>query len=132
MKKITIITFLLINVLIISAQDKYEILSLQADHSHKHSYKYLTGHNDDEFDIAKNGLFLFYKNFLSSQDMDVCTFTPSCSEFAIQSIQTKGFLIGLFSAFDRLTRCNGLNPHKYPIDPVTHKYYDPVVAKIKK
>lgn len=68
---------------------------------------------DNEFQIMFSGLFIFYKNFLSSQDNAVCNFHPSCSVFAIHSIQKKGAFIGVLSAFDRLSRCNGYNQKDY-------------------
>ncbi|MCR9063052.1 MAG: membrane protein insertion efficiency factor YidD, partial [Cytophagales bacterium] len=37
--------------------------------------------NTNELQTAFSGLFLFYKTFISSQDLTVCTFTPSCSEY---------------------------------------------------
>ncbi|MFY0674212.1 MAG: membrane protein insertion efficiency factor YidD [Bacteroidia bacterium] len=68
---------------------------------------------DNEFQVMFSGLFVFYKSFLSSQDNAVCNFHPSCSVFAIHSIQEKGALIGMLSAFDRLSRCNGYNQKDY-------------------
>jgi uncharacterized protein len=70
--------------------------------------------------------FLVYKKFISSQDVSRCTFTPSCSEYAMESILKKGFLTGLLASFDRLSRCNNLGTGKYPVHPQTHLYYDPV------
>lgn len=68
---------------------------------------------DNEFQLMFSGLFVFYKSFLSSQDNAECNFHPSCSVFAIHSIQQKGGLIGTLSAFDRLSRCNGFNEKDY-------------------
>jgi putative component of membrane protein insertase Oxa1/YidC/SpoIIIJ protein YidD len=73
-----------------------------------------------------SGLFRFYKSAISSQDYYSCTFTPSCSEHAIQAIKKQGFLPGLLNSFDRLTRCNGLNRHHYPYDHEKHLLIDPV------
>ncbi|MGB0431141.1 MAG: membrane protein insertion efficiency factor YidD [Bacteroidia bacterium] len=68
---------------------------------------------DNEFQLFFSGLFIFYKDFLSSQDNAQCNFHPSCSVFAIHSIQQKGAFIGALSAFDRLSRCNGYNQKDY-------------------
>jgi len=76
--------------------------------------------------IVSRALFGFYKNYISSQDGSHCSFTPSCSEYALQSIKKKGLFIGLLSAFDRLSRCNGLNNDKYPIKKGSNLLYDPV------
>ena len=71
--------------------------------------------------------FLAYKAFISSQDNPSCVFTPSCSEYAVQSIQNRGFILGWLSTFDRLSRCHGLvNHHHYPFDAEHKRYYDPV------
>lgn len=71
--------------------------------------------------------FLFYKAFISSQDNPSCVFTPSCSEYAIQSIQKSGFIVGWIKTFDRLSRCHGLVNHQhYPFDMEHNRYYDPV------
>ncbi len=74
-------------------------------------------------------LFLFYKEFISSQDMNSCVFYPSCSVYTMESIKSKGFLPGLISGFDRLSRCHPFGQKYYPIDPETQKLYDPVLEK---
>jgi putative membrane protein insertion efficiency factor len=73
--------------------------------------------NKSEVEAAFSGLFLLYKNFVSSQDQAVCTFTPSCSEYGILSIKQFGVVKGGFMTMDRLTRCNGLSPTNYEYDP---------------
>jgi uncharacterized protein len=82
--------------------------------------------NHNEIQFVFSGLFLFYKTFISSQDMQRCTFTPSCSEYAIQAVKQEGVIIGILNAFDRLSRCNGLSPEEYNIDEQTHKFKDPL------
>jgi putative component of membrane protein insertase Oxa1/YidC/SpoIIIJ protein YidD len=72
--------------------------------------------NRNEVQYVFSGLFLFYKTFFSSQDLNVCTFTPSCSEYGILSIKKNGIVMGGIKTMDRLTRCNGLSPMKYEID----------------
>jgi putative membrane protein insertion efficiency factor len=57
-----------------------------------------------------------YKNFISSQDASTCTFTPSCSEYAILAIKKQGVIPGMINFFDRFSRCNGLSPENYSID----------------
>jgi putative membrane protein insertion efficiency factor len=71
-------------------------------------------------------LYDVYKSFISSQDGSHCSFYPSCSQYALQSIRKKGFLPGLLNAFDRLSRCNGLNSDEYPVKKGTNLLYDPV------
>lgn len=73
-----------------------------------------------------NMLFVVYKVFISSQDYHSCVFTPSCSEYAVQSIDKQGFIKGLFDSLDRLTRCHGLRSGDYPFDPERKRLIDPV------
>jgi len=72
--------------------------------------------NRNEVQYLFSGLFLFYKTFFSSQDLTVCTFTPSGSEFGILAVKKSGVVMGGIKTMDRLTRCNGLSPEKYTID----------------
>jgi putative component of membrane protein insertase Oxa1/YidC/SpoIIIJ protein YidD len=92
---------------------------------HHDTYEYAKKTNN-EIELVFSGLFLTYKYFISSQDVVSCVFYPSCSVYAIQSIQKQGLVIGTLSAFDRLTRCNGLSPENYEIQKETHLFYDPV------
>lgn len=71
----------------------------------------------NELEFTTFALFAFYKEFISSQDDSKCNFHPSCSVYAMHSIQQKGLFAGTLNAFDRLTRCNGLNVEDYEITP---------------
>lgn len=82
--------------------------------------------NSSEFDLLFSGLFLMYKTFFSSQDVSKCSFTPSCSVYALQAIKKQGPIVGMINFFDRFTRCNGLNADQYSVDPETHLLDDPV------
>lgn len=94
-------------------------------HSHSHAEPLLQ--SDDDFSILASTGFLIYKTFISSQDKPSCVFTPSCSEYALESVRQKGIIRGWVSAFDRLQRCHGLvNPANYPFDPETQRLHDPV------
>ncbi|MFD2523453.1 membrane protein insertion efficiency factor YidD [Emticicia soli] len=100
-----------------TAQSKEEI-SLHRNviqHPTKKVYKEAKS-NKNEVQYLFSGLFLFYKTFFSSQDLTVCTFTPSCSEYGILSVKKHGVVMGGIRTMDRLTRCNGLSPTKYEID----------------
>ena len=122
-----IIPFLLVSFNIFS-QTKQEVLDYAAVfdvNQHKNDYSYAKKVNN-EVDAIFSGLFLFYKYFFSSQDKASCVFVPSCSEYAIKSIQKKGLIIGMLQAIDRLTRCGPLAGKYYPIDPKTRQLYDPV------
>ncbi len=83
----------------------------------------ITTQNEAKFVLSI--LFVLYKDVLSSQDVDSCVFTPSCSVYAVESVKQNGVIYGIMDAFDRLTRCNP-GQKSFPIDPTTQKYYDPV------
>lgn len=72
----------------------------------------------------------FYQLFISSQDMPVCNFIPTCSNFSFQAIRRFGPIKGLLLTSDRLQRCHGL-AHLYAgtiyeVDQSSGKLKDPV------
>lgn len=79
--------------------------------------------NQEDRSLA-NRSFIFYKKFISSQDIDACVFVPSCSEYALQAIHKHGKLKGGIMTFDRLLRCNGSNNKPYELDKNTQKFID--------
>ena len=89
-----------------SAQTKEDIKLVSglvsATQPHGHSHFPIGQKNAVKFVAAD--LFYFYQEYISSQDGSHCTFYPSCSAYARQSIRKKGLFIGLLSTFDRLTR----------------------------
>ena len=61
------------------------------------------------------GFIRFYQRLLSPYLPSLCRYTPTCSEYAIQSFEKHGFLIGIWFTIKRLARCNpfgssGLDP----------------------
>lgn len=57
-------------------------------------------------------VLVFYKKNISplfSRGYAGCRFYPSCSDYAIQSVNKKGALKGGFLAFGRILRCNPLS-----------------------
>ena len=63
-------------------------------------------------------LIHFYQKMpLSSHSK--CRFTPTCSEYAIESIETYGSLKGSFLAIKRILRCHPFGG--YGFDPVPKK-----------
>jgi len=76
------------------------------------------------------GLIRFYQLFISTQDMPVCNFTPSCSQFGMQSIRKYGFFRGVLLASDRLQRCHSSSRRYfslyYALDEGTGRLFDPV------
>ena len=65
------------------------------------------------------GLIRLYQLFISSQDISVCNFTPSCSRFGMAAFRKHGLFYGGLMTADRLLRCNGLARRYYPVDPRT-------------
>jgi len=128
MKKIIITLFLLSNLTIALSQTIDEIKrfkQLNQSEIKKNDYPFAQETNN-EIDFIFSNLFLFYKKFISSQDGSSCSFTPSCSEYALQAIKKQGLIIGVINFFDRFSRCNVLSPKNYPIHPKTHLLDDPV------
>ena len=103
---------------------KFENLFTEENHIHNWGEQ-LKG-NKNELTFTFSAIFFMYKELLSSQDIDACVFTPTCSVYAIESIKRKGVIVGYFNAVDRLTRCNPGRKKNMPIDAVTGKYYDPL------
>ena len=91
----------------------------------EHYNKYLKK-SVSETNVLLSFSFLLYKNYISSQDVDACVFTPSCSVYAIESVQRNGLLKGFLDGADRLLRCHSfVNEYDYPYNLNTKKYYDP-------
>ncbi|MBN1926239.1 MAG: membrane protein insertion efficiency factor YidD [Prolixibacteraceae bacterium] len=88
--------------------------------------KYLKN-SKNELEATAAILFIGYKDFLSSQDMASCVFTPSCSVYAIESVQKKNIFVAYMMTFDRLSRCHPFVKNgEYPYNHKTQKFYDPV------
>ncbi|NLL90879.1 MAG: membrane protein insertion efficiency factor YidD [Ruminococcaceae bacterium] len=62
-------------------------------------------------------LIRFYKKNISPVLGNNCRFTPTCSEYAYEAIDTRGVFIGLLLSLWRFLRCNPLN-RRYGYDPV--------------
>mgnify|MGYP002638209975 FL=1 len=63
-----------------------------------------------------------YQWFISPILKTNCRYLPSCSEYAILSLQEHGILKGLFLTFKRISSCH----------PFGGEGYDPVPKKIRK
>jgi putative component of membrane protein insertase Oxa1/YidC/SpoIIIJ protein YidD len=79
---------------------------------------------ESEIEYIAYGFYSFYKIIVSSQDENHCYFYPSCSDFALLSIKKQGFILGLISSFDRLSRCRYSEKPKYPVQEKTGLYID--------
>lgn len=59
----------------------------------------------------------FYRRYLSPlKGRPTCRYLPTCSEYAIEAVQSRGVVIGTLKAVGRLLRCNPLFSGGY--DPV--------------
>lgn len=67
-------------------------------------------------------LIVFYQKFISPLRSAACRFYPSCSDYAIQSIQRFGAIKGSRFAICRILRCHPFNAGGY--DPVPDKNYN--------
>lgn len=128
MKGIIVLLFLIIPLKGFSqdAEDLKKFDNLFALETHSHNWRGQLKNNKNELSFIFSAFFVMYKELFSSQDIDVCVFTPSCSVYAIEGIKQKGFIVGFFTATDRLTRCNPGRNKNLPIDPATGKYFDPL------
>lgn len=61
----------------------------------------------------------FYRYFISPLFPSCCRFTPTCSEYAIEAIQTHGAFKGLYLSLKRILLCNPMGKSGY--DPVPEK-----------
>ena len=61
-------------------------------------------------------LIKFYKILISPFLLKSCRYDPSCSSYALEAINTFGFMIGLKLTIKRIIRCHPWGGHGY--DPV--------------
>ena len=61
-------------------------------------------------------LIRFYQLFISPLFTPTCRFYPTCSQYAIEAIQKKGVLRGVWLAIKRIVKCHPFHPGGY--DPV--------------
>ncbi|OGO88351.1 MAG: membrane protein insertion efficiency factor YidD [Clostridiales bacterium GWF2_36_10] len=67
-------------------------------------------------------LIRFYQKNISPYKAASCRFQPTCSHYAIEALQKRGLIIGLFLAVYRIFRCN----------PFCKGGYDPVPERKEK
>ena len=95
-------------------------------HVHRHDWSGPLRNAKNEAVFMFGLMYWIYKNFVSSQDIDSCVFTPSCSTYMIIAIQKHGVVRGFLEGMDRLTRCSPFANGRYPFNPKVRKYEDPV------
>ena len=63
---------------------------------------------------------MFYRRWLSPlKRTPSCRYLPTCSEYAVDAVKTRGIVVGIALAIWRLLRCN----------PLFHGGHDPVPAR---
>jgi len=65
-----------------------------------------------------------YKDIISPQDLNVCSFHPSCSEYAFLCLKHQSFPEALLNAGDRLLRCYEANAEYYSRDSLYRLSFD--------
>ncbi len=82
-------------------------------------------------------LIRFYRKRLSHlKSRPTCRFSPTCSAYALEAYEKRGFLIGTVLTVSRILRCQpfckagydpvpekGLRNPNYPASPMTKYYY---------
>ena len=61
-------------------------------------------------------LIQLYRKFISTLKRSCCRFSPTCSAYALEAFQKRGFFCGLILTVSRIARCN----------PFCRGGYDPV------
>ena len=62
------------------------------------------------------GLIRFYQRYISILTPPVCRFTPTCSQYTLEAVQTHGALKGGWLGTLRILRCHPFHPGGH--DPV--------------
>ncbi|MCR5523060.1 MAG: membrane protein insertion efficiency factor YidD [Clostridia bacterium] len=68
-------------------------------------------------------LIRFYRRRISPHLPPMCRYYPTCSQYAIEALETHGVFIGVLLTIKRLLKCNILFPGGYdPVPPKKHKH----------
>jgi putative membrane protein insertion efficiency factor len=77
-------------------------------------------------ELAKEGFIILihlYRYSLSTFLGPCCRFTPSCSSYALLSVQRFGIIEGAWLIFKRLIKCHPFHPGGYdPVPEIIKKY----------
>jgi hypothetical protein len=110
-----------------TVSDQEKLLATFAPAPKKAPYEFAHKVHDNEYSWGLAQLFVGYKKYVSSQDLGVCNFPPSCSEYAMISVRKMGVVKGVLNGFDRLTRCHPGAYGHYEWDFTHKKLQDPVL-----
>ena len=76
-------------------------------------------------------LIRFYQKHISGlKRKPTCRFYPTCSSYAIEAFETRGFFAGFILTFWRILRCSPLSPCGF--DPVPKKGFKTMPARYSK
>lgn len=64
-------------------------------------------------------LIRLYRKYISPLKPPCCRFTPTCSAYALEAFQKRGFFVGFALTFWRVLRCNPFSKGGY--DPVPER-----------
>ncbi len=94
----------------------------------KTSYSEFAKDSKNEIESTFSIMFVIYKDFISSQDIESCVFQPTCSVYAIECIHhEKSKFTAFLKISDRLMRCHPLiSKNSYKTDKETGKYSDTI------
>ncbi len=125
---ILIIISFLLTANITKAQTKSQLTEiLETTYKHEHKHYSIDKNAQNEYQLVISAMFTAYKRFISSQDASSCSFSPSCSEYAVIAINQQGLFWGIINFFDRFSRCTGMSPEQYQFDDYNHLLIDPVL-----
>lgn len=68
-------------------------------------------------------LIELYRKYISPHKRSCCRFSPTCSAYALEAFQKRGFFCGLILTVYRILRCNPFCRGGY--DPVPDKGFRP-------
>jgi putative membrane protein insertion efficiency factor len=71
----------------------------------------------------------FFQRWISPIDGPRCNFTPTCSKYGFQAVQSQGVLLGMVLTADRLMRCHYFVESGY-IRLSDGRLYDPVINNL--
>lgn len=62
------------------------------------------------------GIIKIYRKFISPIKRPTCRFYPTCSQYAMESLEKHGIILGTYKALIRILKCHPFHPGGY--DPV--------------
>jgi len=73
----------------------------------------------------------FFQKWVSPVDGPRCNFTPTCSHFGFQAVQSQGVLLGVVLTADRLMRCHySIEPNAGYVRLPGGRLHDPVIHNL--